>query len=285
MKGGYHAMQFVKNIQNKKHIIALAIIATMLLSSVSGLAYAAAAKLSGELNISGSTTVQPLTLQLKAAFEKKNKGVKVNVTAPGSSAGIKEVAAGKVPMCGSSRALKAEEIASGLQATTIAHEAFVIIVHKSNKIKGLTQKQVKEIYEGKITNWNQVGGANAPIMPQGRDMASGTGPYFIEHFNLEGGKHAPVVKEYAHNGLVRQAVSKNKNAIGYIGASYMNATVKGLELDGKAPNKKNFAKGNYPAIRPLFFVTKGAPTGLAKAFIDFAKSAAGKKIVKKDFLP
>jgi phosphate transport system substrate-binding protein len=271
---------FANKLLSKKKLVASIVAVTLMLSATP----AFASKLTGTLNISGSTTVQPLTEQLKAGFVKKNKGVKVNVTAPGSSAGIKEVQAGKVPMAGSSRELKPAEVKGGLVATKIANEALVIVVHKSNKIKGLTQAQVRDIYLGKITNWKELGGANAPIMAQGRDTASGTFAYFNEHF-LGTEKPAPTVKEFAHNGLVRQAVTKNKNAIGYIGASYLNPSVKGLALDGKAPTKKKKKKKNYPVIRPLFFVTKGAPTGLSKAFIDFSTSAAGKKIAKKDFMP
>ncbi|MDP2210541.1 MAG: phosphate ABC transporter substrate-binding protein [Candidatus Aquicultor sp.] len=271
---------------SKKRLVVLAIIAGLVLSAAAFLTtnQAHAAKLSGELHISGSNTVFPLSHALAKEFMKRNKNVKITVTGPGTNVGIQDLLAGKVPLAGASRPLKPEEKAQGLKAYVIAREALVIVVHPKNKVKGLTMEQVMNIYLGKITNWKDVGGADAPIMAYSRPPASGTFDYFNELF-LKKQPQAPTVKMLETHGLNREAVVKNPNAIAYLAFAYVNKKVKPVALNGVVPNKKTIEKGQYPVIRPLFHVTKGEPTGLTKEFLKWVLSPAGQNVVKKEYLP
>lgn len=238
----------------------------------------------GTLKISGSTSVQPLAQDLVAAFKKKNPGVNITVAGGGSSVGIKDAAEGKVNIGNSSRYLKPEEAAK-LTPNVIANDAVVIVVNPANPVKALTSEQVKKIFKGEIVNWKDLGGENAPIILNIRDAASGTGEYFIEHFLGKGNHPAATAKTHASNGLVRQAVSSNKNAIGYLSLGFVDKSVKAPTLDGIVPSEPNAKNGTYKVVRPFIMATNGKPQGLTKVFIDFVLSPAGQKIVAQEYIP
>lgn len=239
---------------------------------------------SGALKISGSTSVQPLAQDLAEAFMKKNPDAQITVTGGGSGVGIKDVTDGKVNIGNSSRYLKPEE-AKGLVSHIIANDGVAVVINPDNPVKALTTEQVKKIFLGEITNWKDLGGENAPIILNVRDAASGTGEYFIEHFLGKGKQPAKTAKTHASNGLVRQAVASNKNAVGYLSLGYIDKTVKAPTLDGVAPSFENAKKGTYKVVRPFVMATKGEAEGLTKVFIDFVLSPAGQKIVEKEYIP
>ncbi len=243
---------------------------------------AAAAELSGSLKMSGSTSVQPLAEELTQAFMKENPKVQITVTGGGSGVGIKDAADGKVNIGNVSRDLKDSD-PKGLVATTIAKDAIVIVVNSKNPADKLTTDQVKKIYTGAITNWKDIGGKNAPIIVNSRTAPSGTFDFFKEKFLGEDNVIA-TAKQHASNGLVRHAVAGNENAIGFISMGFLDSSVKAPTLDGVKPTLENAKNGTYKVIRPFVMVTKGAPTGLAKSFLDFVLSSEGQSIVKKEYI-
>lgn len=240
------------------------------------------ASLSGDIKISGSTSVQPLAEELAQAFMKEHPQVSITVTGGGSGVGIKDAAEGKVNIGNSSRALKDSD-PQGLIGTIIAKDAVVVAVHPKNTVKELNKQQVKDIYTGKITNWQEVGGPNAPINVNSRTAPSGTFDFFSEEF-LDKEKVTSTAKHHATNGLVRQAVAANENAIGFISMGYMDNTVKAPLMEGVAPNMENAKNGTYHFVRPFVMVTKGEPTGLAKSFLDFVLSSEGQAIVDREYI-
>ncbi len=243
---------------------------------------AAAAELSGSLKMSGSTSVQPLAEELTQVFMKENPKVQITVTGGGSGVGIKDAADGKVNIGNVSRNLKDSD-PKGLVATTIAKDAIVIVVNPKNPVDKLTTDQVKKIFTGAITNWKDIGGKNAPIIVNSRTAPSGTFDFFKEKFLGEDNVVA-TAKQHASNGLVRQAVAGNENAIGFISMGFMDSSVKAPTLDGVKPTLENAKNGTYKVVRPFIMVTKGAPTGLAKSFLDFVLSSEGQSIVKKEYI-
>lgn len=242
------------------------------------------AGLSGSIKLSGSTSVQPLAQELADAFMKKNPGAQITIAGGGSGVGVKDATEGKVNIGMVSRYLKAEE-ATTLTSYIIANDAVVVVLNPQNPVGKLTTEQVKKIFTGAIVNWKDLGGADAPIVLNARDAASGTGQYFIEHFLGKDGKVAATAKTHSSNGLVRQAVASNKNAIGYISMGYIDQTVKAPTLDGVVPNIANAKNGTYKVVRPFVMATKGEATGLTKTFIDYILSPAGRNIVAKDYIP
>lgn len=249
---------------------------------------APAAPLSGNLTMSGSTTVKPMADLLAADFMKKNKGVKITIAEGGSGVGIKDVNEGRVHIGNASRKMKDSD-PQGLVAHTIAYDALAVIVHPKNPVKGLTKDQITKIFSGQIKNWQEVGGKNAPIFVNQRAVPSGTLDYFQEEFMVGADKKAiPIIstaKHHVSNKLIIAAVAKDQNAIGFTSLGTYNNTVKALPIDGSVPTVQNAIAGAYHYVRPLNMVTKGQPTGLTKAFIDYAKSPAGQAIVAKSWIP
>lgn len=235
------------------------------------------------LKLSGSTTVYPGAVLLASQY-KSRTGVNVIVTGGGSGTGISQVLDGSVNIGMSSRDLKDSEKSKGAVATKIARDALVIIVNKNNPKTNLTSTQIRDIYLGRITNWKQVGGPNARIVLCGRTAASGTYEYFKEKLLL-GSRQSSLTKQYSSNGMVRSAVYNNKYAIGYVSMAYMNTTIKTLRVGGVYPSRTTASSGAYKYVRPLYFVTKGAPAGAAKTFITWTLGSVGQTYIAKEFLP
>lgn len=239
--------------------------------------------LEGSLKMSGSTSVQPVAEELAQAFMKKYSKVQITVTGGGSGVGIKDAAEGKVNIGMSSRALRDTD-PTNIVGTAICKDVLVVAVNPKNPVSNLTVEQVKDIYTGKITNWKDVGGNNAPILINARTAPSGTFDFFNDEF-LKKEPMAATAKQHASNGLVRQAVAANENAIGYVSLGYVDNSVKALSINGIAPTMDNAKKGTYFAVRPFLMITQGTPDGLAKAFLEFVMSDEGQKIVAKEYLP
>jgi len=235
--------------------------------------------LSGTLTIAGSTSVQPFSDVLAEKFMEKNKNVQVNVQGGGSSQGIEAATSGAAAIGSSSRAVKDEEKTKGnLVDTTIALDGIAIIVHPANTVGNLKTEDIQNIYLGNIKNWKEVGGSDAPITVVSREEGSGTREAFT---SLVMDKKDILKTAIIQNatGAVRTTVVGDKNAIGYVSLASLNESVKALEIDGAAATDANVKAGTYKLQRPFVYVTKEAPAGLAKAFIDFVLSAEGQKII------
>ncbi|MHB8894652.1 MAG: phosphate ABC transporter substrate-binding protein [Candidatus Geothermincolia bacterium] len=246
--------------------------------------------LSGNLNISGSTTVLPIAQQAAEDFQAKNSGANVTVQGGGSSVGITNVAQGVSQIGDSSRELKDNEKSLGLVDHKIALDIITMIVNPGVTVNSLTTDQARGIFLGTIKNWSEVGGPNAPITVVIRDEASGTREMFDE--KVLGKTSTNPVKpvsgalETNSNGIMRQKVASTKNSIGYISFGYLDKTVKPLQLNGVAGTLDNALNNTYPLSRYLHMFTKGEPTGLTKAYIDFVLSPAFQdSTVSREFIP
>lgn len=239
-----------------------------------------------KLTVTGSTTVLPIAEVAAEDFQTANPGKRVLVAGVGSSAGIESVSSGTSDIGTSSRDLKPEEKALGLVDTPIALDAIGVIVNPSNPVMGLTKAQVSDIFQGKIKNWKQLGGPDLEIGLVNRDEASGTREAFSK-IALEGKDFDPTAAVLPGTGQVRAVVAQAPGAVGYISLGFVDDSVKALAIDGIPANEKTVADGTYPISRVLHFFTKGAPTGLTKAYVDFVLSAKVQEEVVRDagFLP
>jgi phosphate transport system substrate-binding protein len=241
--------------------------------------------------IKGSTTVLPISQAALEVFMKANKGVQVSLSGGGSGEGIKALIDKTADIGNSSRKIKKEEIELAAKrgvkpvAHVVAYDALTPIVNPKNKVKGLSTDQLSLIYQGKITNWKEVGGENLKIIVISRDSSSGTFESW-DHFVMKKAKVTPRAQMLASNGAIVTAIANNRYAIGYVGMGYVNKSVKALEVNGVAASAQTALSRQYPFSRELYMYTNGEPKGELAKFIDFLKSAAGQSIVKKEgFVP
>ena len=242
--------------------------------------------------IKGSTTVLPITqAALEAYMIKTNKGVQISLSGGGSGEGIKALIDKTADIGNSSREIKKEEIelaaAKGIKpvAHVVAYDALTPIVNPENKVKGLSTDQLSLIYQGKITNWKEVGGDDLRIVVISRDSSSGTFESW-DHFVMKKAKVTPKAQMLASSGAVVTAVAQNRYAISYVGMGYLNKNVKALEVNGIAASAQTALSGKYPFSRELYMYTNGEPQGEVARFIAFLKGEEGQKIVAKEgFVP
>lgn len=248
-----------------------------------------------DISYSGSSTIGTGVLKeggAVAAFEKKTGRKFSSVDIPGSGKGIMALMDGKVDFAGASRTLKPEEKKAGLSATTIGYDAVAVFVHASNPVKNLTKEELKGIFTGKITNWKEVGGKNAPIVPNTEIIAGKRATIEIFQEKVMSGAQYGKFKEI---DLPRDQIvelAKQENGICSVSLGLLASLsktekdkVKAISVAGSDPSDKNVQSGAYIISRPLLLVTKGLPKGEVKEFISFILSPEGQAIVEKNFVP
>lgn len=250
-------------------------------TSASPSASTASGGISGTVATDGSTSMEKVIGALGEAFTNTNSGVKFTYNPTGSGSGITAVSEGRCDIGLSSRALKDEEKASGLTETTLALDGIAIIVNPQNGVSGLTVQQISDIYTGKITNWKDVGGADAEILLIGREAGSGTRDGF-ESITKTADK-CKYRQELTSTGDVITTVSKNPNAVGYASLAAVKSSVKALSVDGVAPLEATVKNGSYKIQRPFVLVTKNGTklSAAAQAFFDYVTSADASSIISK----
>ncbi|MGZ5503037.1 MAG: phosphate ABC transporter substrate-binding protein, partial [Chthoniobacterales bacterium] len=165
-----------------------------------------------------------------------------------------------------------------LKPTIVAYDGIAVVVNTSNPIKALTRKQVEQIFTGDVTDWSALGGSGGKISVYTRNTSSGTYSDFKE-LAMKKRDYAPSSQKLAGNEQIAAEVGKNPNGVGYVGLAYTKAGgVKVMPIDGQLPSVQTVHAKTYPYARPTFYYTNGAPSGLAKQFLDFTISAAGQKI-------
>jgi phosphate transport system substrate-binding protein len=261
------------------------------LLALAALALVTPAVATAAVTAKGSDTMVILVQRWAEEYMKKNAGKKVQVTGGGSGTGIAALINGTTDVANASRAMKDDEKAKvrdrySVMPTEIAvaKDGVAVYVNEANPVQQLTAEQLKGIYLGDITNWKQVGGPDARIVLYSRENSSGTYVFFKEHV-LENGDFDPGAQTLPGTAAVVNAVSKERNGIGYGGAAYAKGVkeVKILGKDGKpyAPTEANVKAGVYPLSRSLFMYVRGKPAGETKDFIDFCLSPEGQAIVTK----
>lgn len=264
----------------KKKIVTLLCGAVM----ISGLVIGCGSSNSSEsktskITISGSTSVGP-TMEVLAQEYEKNNDVKIEVQQVGSSAGIKNTIDGTSNLGMSSRDLKYEE-AQSLDETQIAIDGIAVVTNTENKVSDLTMDQVKDIFTGKITNWKEVGGADAEIVVVSREDGSGTRDGFQEKVGFESEELIKDAQISDGSGNIKSTVEGNVNAIGYISFGYVDEAVNAVKVDGVEINHETVANNEYVIARPFILVNKDGISDNAQALIDFILSDEGQSILEE----
>ncbi|MFZ0577092.1 MAG: phosphate ABC transporter substrate-binding protein [Psychrobacillus psychrotolerans] len=230
------------------------------------------------VSISGSTSVGPLAEKLAAKYtEKDNTNIEINQI--GSSAGITNAISGVSEIGMSSRDLKEEEVASGLNEVIIAYDGIVVVTHPSNKVKDLTMEQVKQIFTGEITNWSELGGDDLEIVVVSREDGSGSRDAFQEIVEYSSGELIRNSIIASGNGNIKTTVANNKHAVGFISFEYIDENISTIDINGVEATAENVLQKKYSLSRPFLFVYKeGQLTEAGQQFIDFILSEEGQLI-------
>ncbi|MGN0783999.1 MAG: phosphate ABC transporter substrate-binding protein [Christensenellales bacterium] len=226
----------------------------------------------------GSTSMNKVIGALGEAFE-ADTGITVSYNATGSGAGIQAVFEGRCDIGLSSRRLKDEEKAKGLEETILAYDGIAIIVNSENPVNGLDLETIAKIYTGEITNWNQVGGNDAQIVLIGREDGSGTRDGFESITGIVG--ECKYRQELTSTGDVITSVASNPAAIGYASLASVKDTVKAVTVDGVVPSEETVKNGTYLVQRPFVLVTKKGVklSDSAQKFFDYVTSEAANGII------
>ncbi|MCZ8534012.1 phosphate ABC transporter substrate-binding protein [Psychrobacillus psychrodurans] len=230
------------------------------------------------VSISGSTSVGPLAEKLAAKYtEKDNTNIEINQI--GSSAGITNAISGVSEIGMSSRDLKEEEIANGLKEVVIAYDGIVVVTHPSNKVKDLTMEQIKQIFTGELTNWNELGGDDLEIVVVSREDGSGSRDAFQEIVEYSSGELIRNAIIASGNGNIKTTVANNKHAVGFISFEYIDESISTIDINGVEATAENVLQEKYSLSRPFLFVHRdGQLTDTGQRFIDFILSNEGQLI-------
>ena len=245
-----------------------------------------AQELKGKLVITGSSTVAPLVSDMAKRFEAQHSDVRIDVQMGGSSRGISDLRQGISDIGMVSRALKENE--KDIMAFPIALDGIAMIVHESNPVEELTNEEIINIYTGKITNWREVGGSDAPITVISKAEGRGTLDLFLKYFQLKSSDIKPHVI-IGDNEQGVKTVSGNKNSISFVSvgtAEYdagIGIPIKLLPLNGVTASTENIRNGDFPLSRKLNLVTNAKPEGLVKKFIEFANSNEVADIIEEQY--
>ncbi|MCS7249877.1 MAG: PstS family phosphate ABC transporter substrate-binding protein [candidate division WOR-3 bacterium] len=255
----------------------------------------------GELIIKGSDTMVNLVAALVEKYTKENPRANITVMGGGSGVGIAGLIDKEIVCANSSRELKESEKKklkeNGVDylEIPIAYDLLCIIVNEKNPIENLTLSELKDIYQGKVKNWQELKSFNNPISLYGRNPASGTYEFFKEV--VLKGDYSPDMKQMAGTAAIVDAVAQDVGGIGYVGLGYVK-DVKGIkvlkirnEKDGKYYTPLDVANlPKYPLARPLYHIVnkKFLYADIGKVLRDFIRweLTRGDKIIEEvGFVP
>ena len=233
------------------------------------------------VTVAGSTSVMPFTEKLAEHFMVDHPDFTVDVQGGGSTAGIQACLNNTVNIGMSSRQLKNEE--KVLNQIIICYDGISLVVNPKNPINELSLEDIRAIFSGKISNWNELGWVDRKIDAVTREEGSGTRGSF-EELVMKGVEIDDGIMVQDSNGSVKEVVATDPYAIGYISLGLVDAKVKALTIDGVGPSIETIKLGKYKIVRPFLYVTHGELDDSGKEFVNFVLSEAGQNVLKKEGL-
>lgn len=237
--------------------------------------------ISGTLSLAGSTSMEKLCEAMMEGFMEKYPDVTVTTEYTGSGAGLESLTAGSVDIGNASRKVKDEEKQKGAVENIVALDGIAVITDSENPVAALTSEQLADIYTGKITNWNELGGKDEAIVLIGRESGSGTRDAFEELLDIA--DKCTYAQELDSTGAVLARVSATSGAIGYVSLDVVDDSVTSIALNGSEASEENIISGSYALQRPFVMATKGEiseQNELVQAWFDYIGSEEGKEIIE-----
>lgn len=242
-----------------------------------------------KVTVKGSDTMVILSQKWAEVYMKKNPGASIQVTGGGSGVGLAALINGSTDIANASRPIKPSEVEKlkaryntlGVEIPC-AKDGLSVYLNKANPVTALTLKQIGQIFAGKITNWKEVGGPDAPIKLYGRESSSGTFGFFKD--NVVKTDFSPSCQTLPGTAAIVNAVKKDKYSVGYGGAAYAEGVKDcGVKKDDKSPailpSAATIKNNSYPITRYLYMYLKSRPTGETKAFVDWILSSEGQALI------
>lgn len=251
----------------------------------------------------GSDTLVNLALAWAEAYRLIEPDISIAVTGGGSGTGIAALINGTVDVANASRQMKDKEISAAQEnginpiEFTVAIDALAVVIHPDNPVDRLTIDQLADIFTGRITNWQEVGGNDASIVLLSRETNSGTHVYFLEEVVRKGeGDNtdifAPQTLLMPSSVGITSELRRNPNAIGYDGLGYVTEHEKVVAIAKDAnspyvlPTVQTGADGSYPIARGLYMYTAGQPNDIIAQYLDWIRGPKGQQIVRElGFVP
>jgi len=231
--------------------------------------------------VAGSTSVQPFAEKLAEVYMHRHPGVRIDVQGGGSSAGIYAATQGAADLGASSRELLGQE--KKLQEIAIAFDGIAVIVHPSNPLTNITLAQIRQIFGGAMHNWSALNLPPHAIDVITREEGSGTREAF-EHLVMGKKEITPTALVQDSNGSVREIVAGDPYSLGFISAGLVDDRVKALAIDGVLPTRDNIKNHTYKLVRRFLLVSRAAPVGPCRNFVDFILSPNGQKVLENEGL-
>ncbi len=233
------------------------------------------------ITVAGSTAFQPFAEKLADQFMARRPDVRITVQGGGSALGIQTALSGAAQI-GMADLVKLPPEAAGLESITVARDGIAVIVNQGNAVSNLATDQVRAVFNGTVANWRNVGGDDRGIRVVSREAGSGTRSSFEDI--LGGFRLANDAIVQDSNGTIRETVANDRDAVGYLSHGLLTERVKPVSLDGVECKEEEIVAGWYKLVRPVFLLTKGAPSGAAKDFIDFVLSPEGQETIRRNGL-
>jgi phosphate transport system substrate-binding protein len=247
---------------------------------------------SGDITVKGSDTLVILAQKWAEVYMHQHPAIKIQVTGGGSGTGFAALQNQTTDLCNASRKIKAKEIGACLKAFgkrpteyKVAIDGLSVYVSEENPLKEISLEQLEGIFTGKIRNWKEVGGGDAPITVYSRENSSGSYEFFKDHV-LKGKDFAARAQTMPGTAAVLQAVAKDKNGVGYGGAAY-GAGAKHLAIKvndsspAVEPTEENVIGQKYPIWRYLYiYVNPALDRGEIASYLKWIRSNEGQSIVK-----
>lgn len=255
----------------------------LMLLSPGNLAFAASKE---KIIVTGASTIAPLLGEMAHRYEDLHAGIQIDVQSGGSSRGISDLRRGVSDIGMVSRTLNEDE--RDLAAVTIARDGVAMIVHADNPVAVLKDDQIRAIYTGRITRWEEVGGAPGPITIVGKAEGRSTLEVFLAHLGLSVQDVKPHIV-IGDNEQAVKVVAGNPGAIGYvsIGTTEYHISagtpLKAIALGPVAATSANVADGTYAASRPLNLITLGPRAPWIEEFLAFATSEGVHDLIRDQY--